>query len=261
MVRLDHTLETGARSAEGEFDRVRRACFKRTRGVVLILVAVLLSLTGLMSCTFSPSSSTTQIDWVNFVQFGGITYLANSLPVGRPLQTSDLGPEFAKVTFKLEGNVHDPAYRAKDGDAAFLDAGTIVYTMKGYAPAFRLVAHSNSGLVLFEADTNPQAKRGADLLDLMEKVNYIGVNSERDETVELAAIKDPKQVVRLVSMVLQAPVDQNAVNRGGTRYFLAFHLKDGTTVTRAYWLDSGELARGILLPKAFGTAVEQTLKK
>lgn len=220
-----------------------------------------MSFTGLLSCTFSPSSSTTQIDWVNFVQFAGITYLAHSLHVGRPLQTSDLGPVFATVKFKLEGNVQDPAYRAKDGDAAFLDAGTIVYTMKGYTPAFRLVAHSNNGLLLFEADTNPQAKKGADLLDLMEKVSYIGLNSERDGTTELAAIKDPKQVVRLVSMVLQAPVDQHAVNQSGIMYFLVFHLKDGTAVTRAYWLDSGELARGILLPKAFGTAVEQALKK
>jgi len=32
-------------------------------------------------------------------------------------------------------------------------------------------------------------------------------------------------------------------------------------VTRAYWLDTGELARGILLPKAFGLAIEAALPK
>jgi len=42
-------------------------------------------------------------------------------------------------------------------------------------------------------------------------------------------------------------------------YFIAFHLGDGTIVTRAYSRDSGELYRGITLPEAFGTAVEQAL--
>jgi hypothetical protein len=168
---------------------------------------------------------------------------------------------FATVRFKLDGNVHDPGYHAKDGDAAFLNAGTRVYLVKGYSTTFRLVASSNNSLLLFEADTNPNAKKGADLLDLAGKVQYIGVNSEQDGTTELAAIKDPKQVTNLVSMVLGAPVDQNHASKGGTRYFLVFHLKDGTAVTRAYFLDTGELARGILLPKAFGFAVEQALKK
>jgi hypothetical protein len=234
---------------------------KRIVRAVLMFGIVLLPLPGLVSCAPSPPSPTTQIDWVNFVQFGGITYLANALHVGRSLQTSDLGPEFAKVRFRLEGNVHDPGYRTKDGDAAILAAGTSVYMVKGYAPTFRLAAHSNTGLLLFEADTNPKAKTGADLLDLAQKVRYIGVNSEQDGTTELASIKDPQQVTRLVTMVLEAPVDQTSVSQGGTRYFLAFHLTDGTAVTRAYWLNSGELARGILLPRAFRTAIEQALKR
>jgi len=91
-------------------------------------------------------------------------------------------------------------------------------------------------------------------------VNYIGVNSNQDGTTELAAIKNPKQVAQLVAMVLSAPVDQTRVGQGGPQYFLAFHLKDGTVVIRAYWLNSGELTRGILLPKAFGSVVAQALR-
>jgi len=34
-----------------------------------------------------------------------------------------------------------------------------------------------------------------------------------------------------------------------------------TALTLAYWLNSGELARGILLPRAFGSAIEQALKR
>ncbi len=125
---------------------------------------------------------------------------------------------------------------------------------------FRLTAYVNHNVLLFEADTNPKAKMGADLLDIGGKVNYIGVNSNQDGTTELAAIKNPKQVAQLVAMVLSAPVDQTHVSQGGPQYFLAFHLKDGTVVIRAYWLNSGELTRGILLPKAFGSVVAHALK-
>src|SRR5436190_21911876 len=118
-----------------------RALIEKMVGRILTLHIILLPLLGLVSCTSSVSTPTTQIDWVNFIQFGGITYLANALHVGRPLQTSDLAPEFAKVRFKLEGNVHDPLYRTQDGDAAILAAGTSVYMVKGYAPTFRLAAH------------------------------------------------------------------------------------------------------------------------
>jgi hypothetical protein len=56
-------------------------------------------------------------------------------------------------------------------------------------------------------------------------------------------------------MVLSAPVDQAVHDHDGPQYFLSFVLLDGTTVTRSYWPNSGELARGILLPIAFGNAV------
>jgi hypothetical protein len=40
------------------------------------------------------------------------------------LEESDLGPVVAQVKFEVDGNVCDPNYRPKDGDAAFLDPGT-----------------------------------------------------------------------------------------------------------------------------------------
>ena len=63
------------------------------------------------------------------------------------LQESDLGPVYAHVKFKVSGNVCDPSYRLKDGDAAFLDPGTPVYQLNGYPPAERLAAHFNGQLV------------------------------------------------------------------------------------------------------------------
>ncbi len=230
-----------------------------------MLAVILLTLLGLTACNSAatPGTSSVQIDWVNFIKFKGITYMA-TVNQGRPLTASDFGSEFAKVSFKVSGNVNSPGYQSKDGDAAFLDAGTPVYMVKGYKPTFRLAAYDtnhNNSIVLFEADTNPRAKKGVDLLDIGGKVLYIGVNSEQDGTTEIAAIMDQKRVAALVTLVLNASVDQNSQQQDNTRYFIAFHLNDNTTVTRQFGLHSGELSRGILLPKAFGDAIEQALKK
>ena len=46
-------------------------------------------------------------------------------------------------------------------------------------------------------------------------------------------------------MVLDSPVDQGNRDREGPRYFLDFRQADGTSVVRAFWLESGELSRGI----------------
>jgi hypothetical protein len=198
------------------------------------------------------------IHWANFIRFGGITYIAASVRAGRSLTANDLGPVFATVTFKIQGNVHHPGYHSKDGDASFLDAGSKVYTVKGYKLTFRLAAQENNTFTLYEADTNLHARKGGDLLDISGKVRSIGIVSAQDGVTELGAIKDPKQVAELVTLILQAPVDQNSQG-GNNQYFIALHFADGTVTTRAYWLDTGELVRGILLPKAFGLAIKAAL--
>lgn len=92
-------------------------------------------------------------------------------------------------------------------------------------------------------------------------MSYIGINSETDGTTELSAIKDKKDMEKLVEKVLNADVKQNSQEHEGERYFISFHLLDGTDVTRAYWLESGELSRGIMLPQEFGDEIRKALKR
>jgi hypothetical protein len=68
---------------------------------------------------------------VPFIRFGGIMYLQSPLPSARAPRAVALGPVFATVRCKLAGAVTDPAYRPKDGDAAFVAPGTPVFTVKG----------------------------------------------------------------------------------------------------------------------------------
>lgn len=205
--------------------------------------------------------SAAHIDFVDFVMLGGITYVAAGATApagGRQLQESDLGSVYGQVKVKLEGS-QDPNHQLQDGDAAFVAPGSQVYRVNGYRPAFRVAARHDGRLFLYEADTNPAARVGADLLDMAGRVVYIGINSQADGITQLGTIKDPKAVQSLVDMVEQGAVNQSGQPAADLRYFVDFHLADGTEVIRAYWPGAGELARGIKVPDVFRTIVEAAI--
>ena len=228
-----------------------------TRARPLLAAVTALALLAALALAPACTSGVTTVDWVDFIQFDEIRYFRASPPVA--IDDSYLGTQFAQVKFNVSDNVTDPYYRSEDGDAAFLDVGTPVYEVRGYSPNFRLAASFDGQLILYEADSNPSATVGADLLDIEGKVTSIAINSETDGTTELAAIDDPDQVAALVALVLAAPVDQRPRDHDGPRYFVAFQLIDGTRVANAYWLDSGELHRGIMLSPEFASAVQHAL--
>jgi hypothetical protein len=121
-------------------------------------------------------------------------------------------------------------------------------------------------LTLYEADTNPRAHKGADLLNIGGKVTFIGVNSAQDGVTELGAIKRKTQVSALIDMVLQAYVDQSRSRQGQSGYFIALPARRrrrparvlatirrsaagspaATCVCRCYATGSGEIAHVLL---------------
>lgn len=238
---------------------MRSCIFGWPRPSVMPTPAILLFVLWLTGCAlpFQPS----HVEWVDFIQVERITYLVATNHVGRAPTESDLGLVYARVKRNVVESVHTTNYQPKDGDAAFLAPGTAIYMVRGYAPTFRLAARLEGHLVFYEADTNPDARTGADLLDIGGKVTSIGVNSAQDGVTELTAITDSRQVDNLVSLVLAARVNQGQVEVKGPDYIIAFHLQDGTAVVRAYWRQTGELARGIQLPPEFGVAVQQAVSK
>ena len=115
---------------------------------LVVLGAVLL----ISACQLPGSSSSchAQIDWVNFIQVGSVQYVAGPQP-STALQESDLGPVYSHVRFKVSGNVCDPNYRLRDGDAAFLDAGNPIYQVNGQLPAVELAARFSGQIVAYKA--------------------------------------------------------------------------------------------------------------
>ena len=217
----------------------------------------------------------TAADWAHSIQFGGITYLAKGSLGGpiitereRALTTEDLGSELYRVAFRIEGY---SGYPHLDGDATYLNPGTPVYGVEGYVQEFRLAILEDGGVRLFESDTNPLAKTGEALLDIRGKVTSIDVLStknsikvlgtkvENGEDVVLGKIEEERAIERFVEMVLDSPVDQGNRDREGPRYFLDFRQADGTSVVRAFWLESGEISRGIMTDPAATLSVWRAL--
>ncbi len=204
------------------------------------------------------------VDWADVIRFEGITYMAASEAggVGRPLRKEDLGPKFAEVKHRLQGNVDDPAYRTKNGDAGFLEAGTPVYEVKGYDPSFRLAAYDGKTLKLYEVVLNMRAEEVSDYLDIEGKVRYIGVYGDFDGTRKLGVIRDPEKVRYLVSTIMEASlqVEPGAMLDDGRVYFLAFHLEDGTATLQTYYADTGGMYLGISLPEKAQRAIERSVR-
>ena len=213
-------------------------------------------------------------DWLHSIQFGGITYLAKG-SLGEPIITEgeraltieDLGSEIYRVAFRIEGY----SGSHQDGDATYLNPGTPIYAVKGYSPEFRLAALEDGTPRLFEADTHPEAESGEALLDIRGKVTSIDVLSttnsikvlgtkvENGEDVVLGKIEEERAVKRFVELVLESPIDQGRRDHEGPRYFLYFRLADGTSVVRAFWLESGEISRGIMTDPAATLSVWRAL--
>ena len=151
-----------------------------------------------------------QVDilWTDSIWFGGITYMAKGSLAGpinleedRVLTVEDLGPELYRVAFRAAGYAGS-GYRSQDGDVTLLRPGTPVYAVKGYDTEFRLAMLAGRSVRVFEADMNPAAKIGEDLLDIRGKVTAIDINSEEDARTVGGSIDEERAVERFVEMVL-----------------------------------------------------------
>jgi hypothetical protein len=98
----------------------------------------------------SPSTCKAQIDWVNFIEIGKTQYVAEPESPD-VLREADLGPVYAHVKFKVSGNICDPNYRVKDGDAAFLEPGTPIYEVNRHAPGEEVAARFNGSIVVYRS--------------------------------------------------------------------------------------------------------------
>lgn len=207
-----------------------------------LFILILLSTVSISSC------GRPIIEWMDFIKFDGITYVSNNYLTEIERNNIELGEVYSIVEHKVADVVSDIKYKNKDGDAAFHEIGTQVYSVVGYDTSFRLAIETEYGIKLYEVDRNPNASIGADILDIENKVDFITLNSELDAQTIIIKIDNETDVKNIVNIVLNSPIIDVVNRTSDYRYFLEFHLTDGTTITRSYWIDDGLLTRNIKLP-------------
>jgi hypothetical protein len=234
----------------------------------IVLVVAVLALGGCalardLHTTSCPSSRrllpSQSADYIDFVQVNGTLFYAGYRPpAGRGLRDADLGAQVSVVRCQLAQHQVEEPGTLLDGDAAYLDPGTPLFSVTGYRPSFRLAARREDQLVLFEAAENPSARTWGDLLDIGGKVRRIAI--EDRNLRRLATIADRDRVDRLVELLLRSPLGSSKVCVDRWNVLLAFHLDDGTATTLGYNLPSHRLDCRDPLPRTFGAAIRAALR-
>lgn len=92
---------------------------------MFIIVFILLLLTGCRSVPFGGHSI---IEWVDFIKLDGKEY--NGIHSGVLADDLYVGEKIGTVKFKVAGNVTNPSYKIKNGDAAFHEKGTEIFQIQ-----------------------------------------------------------------------------------------------------------------------------------
>lgn len=94
----------------------------------LLYGVIMLLLISLSACRSGKTEFETEVDWVDFIMLDQTmyTHLPHRGIIADPSQVATETP-IGFTTFEISGNVHHAGYQPKDGDAAFLPAGTALY--------------------------------------------------------------------------------------------------------------------------------------
>ncbi|MGP7816395.1 hypothetical protein [Niallia sp. 01092] len=95
-----------------------------------LFILLIIILTGCRSTPFDGHSEI-EIDWVDFIKWDGKTY--DGVYTGVLADKKLIGKKIGTVKFKVADNVTNPHYKIKDGDAAFYEKGTTIFSLKGHS--------------------------------------------------------------------------------------------------------------------------------
>ncbi|WP_153731668.1 hypothetical protein [Sporosarcina obsidiansis] len=183
-----------------------------------------------------PSSQQTIIDWVEFVKWNDTTYTAN-------YETNELnkdwetGEVLGEVKYMLDGHA-GTNHKSKNGDAAYLPKGTKLYEIKGYDPAFRILADGR----VFEVSDAGSAETFGDFLDIRRKVKRVILQSEED--LSFVGEFSEEHAKEFINELLVLPYQDDHDLAEGKRVFFGIELEDGSMTRSLYWPDTGYINYG-----------------
>ncbi len=107
--------------------------------VILVMLAAVIAL---------PLAACSEVEWADVIRFNDVTYYSDLRSDN--VSESDL-TFYAWTRQKLSDRIHNPRYRLQNGDAAFLEPNTMVYSISGYDPSSRLAAKREGKWYVYEA--------------------------------------------------------------------------------------------------------------
>ena len=117
-----------------------------------------------------------EISWIDMLMIEDITYEHDFVEqVDEPV--IEKGRELGKVTYTMADSACSN-HRAQNGDATYLEEGTIIYEVKGYPTSLMVVAND----VVYIATRNQKANTVRELYPLDQLVKDIHIQSTEDGT-------------------------------------------------------------------------------
>ena len=204
--------------------------------ILLLPIVLLLAACSFNPSRFLPSPQNSVIDWEDFVQWNDSTYSAN-YEINQLEKDWETIGEIGKVTYMLDGHA-GANHRSKNGDASYLSKGTKLYAMKGYDPAFRIIADGK----VYEVSEPGQAETVGDFLDIEGKVQRVILQS--DDDLSFVGEFSEEHAEQLVEELLVMPFEPQLHATEGESVFFGIELKDGTMTRSLYWPDTGYINYG-----------------
>ncbi|RIW31340.1 hypothetical protein D3H55_15310 [Bacillus salacetis] len=158
--------------------------------------------------TSLPECDTTGVivDWVDFLIINDITYEGFHRNGEEP--EYEKGKEIGVTSFKLD-DCASPDYISQNGDAAYLEAGTPIYEVKGY-PVELMVEAGGS---LYIAERNEAAETVADLYPIKGKVKDLHLLSTENDSWISTFTKENKKAFLNELLKLEV-VDPSSLRNG-----------------------------------------------
>lgn len=212
--------------------------------ILRIVTTLIIAITILSSCSNLTSSEcppNTIIEWVDMLMINDINFQHDFVEEPSNL-TFEKGTALGEVQYKMADNACSN-HHMNNGDAAYLDVGTIIYEVKGFPSTLVVLADEK----IYIVDQNEKAKTIHDLYPiegLVKDIHFQSTeNGQRIHTFSTSSketfLKDWLPLKLVDSEMLH---DKNTFE--GERVFLEIELENSVSFRIVYWSDSNTFSFG-----------------
>lgn len=180
----------------------------------------------LVSC-----NSQTTIDWVDFVKINGNHY--ERIHSGIIADSASIGEKIGEVKFKVADHVNDVDYKTKEGDAAFWEKGTKVFSIQG-KPEFAAIQTKDeiNGYAIYHEVSENQNFWGKYKDIEKDSINQIDIYKEDNDNqpVPIRTLSEKQEIQGFTQILNEGKTNSsfnpNTTQGDPTTYRLAFYTEE-----------------------------------